>query len=536
MSGSNKAERAAERESWSSTTSDTNGQIAASASKSRNPLNKGANGGSLMKSHVFKPFPLQCVPAVVRQFVSEHARTICCDPTLVLLPVFAVMAIAIGNSRRVVVRKTWNEPCIVWPMPVADSGSGKSPAFDAAVKPINDLQRAAVTVYESEMKDYKADQLRYEQQQKARTPSPEPLEEPQMPVLSDVYLEDTTVEAIAPALIARPRGSGIVKEELSGWFLQLNTYKKSGGGDESFYLQSHGGRPSKVNRKTSPTLYVPATTLSITGTIQPVILRQVLTSSHIGSGMAARFLFAMPPEPPKRWIDDEVPDEVIRQYEQLILKLAALPMGSDNIGLPAPVYIGMAKSAQRRFIAYYDDLGANRPNIDKPEMRAALSKLEGGAVRLALIFSTARFVLGEKEREVVDEDDIANGVAVAKWFAHEAERIYGMLSETDEEKSDRELIGWLQARGGSAIPSELAQQKWGYRGKGAAEAALDRLVKRDAGSWGDIITTDKGGCPSRRFTLHPNSHQETPSSKLETEGSLMLMPKNEVEDEWEDVA
>ena len=37
--------------------------------------------------------------------------------------------------------------------------------------PINDLQRAAVTVYESEMKDYKANLLRYEQQQKARTPS-----------------------------------------------------------------------------------------------------------------------------------------------------------------------------------------------------------------------------------------------------------------------------------------------------------------------------------------------------------------------------
>lgn len=161
------------------------------------------------------------------------------------------------------------------------------------MKPINDLQRAAVTVYESEMKDDKADLLRYEQQQKDRTPSPEPLDEPKLPVLSDVYLEDATVEAIAPALIARPRGSGIVKEELSGWFLQLNTYKKSGGGDESFSLQSHGGRPSKVNRKTSPTRYVPATTLSITGTIQPVILRQVLTSSHIGSGMAVRFLFAM---------------------------------------------------------------------------------------------------------------------------------------------------------------------------------------------------------------------------------------------------
>ncbi len=489
-----------------------------------------------MKAHVFKPFPLQCVPAVIRQFASEHARTICCDPTLILLPAFAVMAIAIGNSRRVVVRKTWNEPCIVWPMPVADSGSGKSPAFDAAVKPINDLQRAAVTVYESEMKDYKADQLRYEQQQKARTPAPEPLDEPKMPVQSDVNLEDTTVEAIAPALIARPRGSGIVKEELSGWFLQLNTYKKSGGGDESFYLQSHGGRPSKVNRKTSPTLYVPATTLSITGTIQPVILRQVLTSSHIGSGMAARFLFAMPPEPPKRWIDEEVPDEVIRQYEQLILKLAALPMGSDNIGQPAPVYVGMTKAAQRRFIAYYDDLGANRPNIDKPEMRAALSKLEGGAVRFALIFSTARFVLGEKDREVVDEDDIANGIAVAKWFAHEAERIYGMLSETDDEKADRELIGWLQARGGSALASELAQQKWNYRARGAAEAALDRLAKREAGSWGDTVTTDKGGYPSRRFTLHGNAHQETPSSKLETEGSLMLMPENETDDEWEDVA
>lgn len=488
------------------------------------PKTQAENRGKLLDAQIYKPFPLEILPKCLEEFCREQGRLICCDPTLILLPMLAVMAAVIGNSRRVVVRKSWLEPAILWTAAVADSGSGKSPAFDAARGPLTKIQREEFKVYETALNQYEIDKVAYDQKKKAK--ETEGLTEPQSPVLQDVFLEDTTVEAIGSVLRNRPRGSAIICEELSGWFKRQNAYKQKGGGDEAFYLQSHGGRPAKINRKVGPCIFIPQATLSITGTIQRPILKDVLTGSHIGSGMAARFLFSMPPEFKRKWSDEEIEDDLIERYENLIFGLSRLEMYRTPSDGWQSVSIGMTADAQRRFRQFYDEVGASRPDIESAEMKAAWSKLEGGAARIALVLSCARFLLGERRREVVEDVDIEAGIIASKWFAREAERIYSMLTETPEDKELTDLIDWIQGQGGSVLPADLAKRKWRYRESGSADTVLQKLVNNKAGIWSDTTTTDHGGRPARKFLLQCASTNLTPENQLENGGLLMRETEN----------
>jgi hypothetical protein len=451
----------------------------------------------------FESFPLGILPKALREFVEHHARLICCDPTLVLLPSLAVMATAIGNSRRVVIRKSWFEPSILWTVTVADSGSGKSPAFDAARYPLTVLQKNAFQIYEGELAEYKLLKRQFDQQQRSKKGLIESIPEPVLPELQNIFLEDTTVEAIAPALHARPRGSAIIREELSGWFGSHNAYKQQAGSDEAFYLQAHGGRSAKVNRKGSKTIFIPSASLSVTGTIQGGVLKKVLSRTHIDSGMSARICYAMPNEFVRRWSEEEIPGHVIENYNNMVYRLATLPMDTDAFDEPQPVYLGMSAAAKDRFRTFYDEIGAIRPGIETTEMKAAWSKLEGGAARLALIFGCARFATGEKEEETVDDCDMEAGIIASRWFAREAERIYLMLVETDHESEVRKLIELIQSNGGSILPCELGQKRKKYRGAGEADTALDSLVKLGAGTWTPTVTSESGGRPARTFILNP---------------------------------
>ena len=126
------------------------------------PLNKLENEGFGFSSPiVFKSFPFEILPKALAEFCIHQGKSICCDPTLILLPALATGAGLIGNSRRAVIRKTWTEPAILWTCSVADSGSGKSPAFDAATEPVKRLQRLACQAYDRELIDYKAKKLAY---------------------------------------------------------------------------------------------------------------------------------------------------------------------------------------------------------------------------------------------------------------------------------------------------------------------------------------------------------------------------------------
>ena len=58
----------------------------------------------------YVPFPIECLPEPVRSFVLGGSKSIGCDPSFIALPVLSMVAAAIGNSRRLCIKRGWIEP------------------------------------------------------------------------------------------------------------------------------------------------------------------------------------------------------------------------------------------------------------------------------------------------------------------------------------------------------------------------------------------------------------------------------------------
>ena len=78
----------------------------------------------------FRPFPLAALPEPIRSYVDAGAAAVGCDPSFVALPMLSMLAGAVGNSRRILLKKGWSgwsEPCIIWTAIIGESGTTKSP-------------------------------------------------------------------------------------------------------------------------------------------------------------------------------------------------------------------------------------------------------------------------------------------------------------------------------------------------------------------------------------------------------------------------
>ena len=161
-----------------------------------------------------------------------------------------------------------------------------------------------------------------------------------------------------------------------------------------------------------------------------------------------------------------------------------------------------------------------------------------GAV--ALIVHLVRWAAGDETviHDEVDEQSIEAGVVLSRWFGHEARRIYGMLDESDVETQQRDLADLIRRMGGSVTARDLQQAKREIKNAGAAEEALDGLVKAGIGCWEDVPTTAKGGRPTRRFRLPTASTvYGTPTNAGKNEGCVDVDTVDDRDDGdgWEEV-
>jgi len=91
---------------------------------------------------------------------------------------------------------------------------------------------------------------------------------------------------------------------------------------------------------------------------------------------------------------------------------------------------------------------------------------------------------------------------LARWFGNEAARIYALLVETTEQREQRRLIEFIQSRGSNATVRDVITYYRPLRNdREKAEQQLNALVKMGFGKWQPILTTSRGGKPTRVFQL-----------------------------------
>lgn len=164
-----------------------------------------------------------------------------------------------------------------------------------------------------------------------------------------------------------------------------------------------------------------------------------------------------------------------------------------------------------------------------------MEQAEGYAARLALVIHLVRWAAEDStlaSPDAVDEKSIECGVALARWFGHEDQRIYAMLDESEEAREQRELIELIERRGGRITARELmhASRKYRQAAEGATDV-LDALVKCRRGRWVLDDHGRQGGRPVDVFELHEVVTVTQPSDSPEKAGVVLPQPTEPAQDE-----
>jgi hypothetical protein len=185
------------------------------------------------------------------------------------------------------------------------------------------------------------------------------------------------------------------------------------------------------------------------------------------------------------------------------------------------VLVRLTPEAKTAWKAYYNAHAVEQADLTG-DMAAAWSKLEEYAARLAMVVHFVRWANDDSKltnANIVDEASMSAGIILAKWFKHEARRVYALLDESDVERDQRRLVDWIGRKGGTVTAREVQQGCRWLKEPGAAETALEELAKARRGAWRDAPTTAKGGRPARAFVLStPSTVYETPAMTKENAG------------------
>ena len=101
----------------------------------------------------------------------------------------------------------------------------------------------------------------------------------------------------------------------------------------------------------------------------------------------------------------------------------------------------------------------------------------------------------------IDAPSMQTAIFLTQFFAREARRVYGMLSEPPEERDRRKLLALIASRGGEITPRELMRCTRQASTAEAAHRLLADLVQAGYGTWTAPPPSPSGGHAPHLFRL-----------------------------------
>jgi hypothetical protein len=407
----------------------------------------------------YRPFPIDALPPVLRDFVAELGQALCADHGAIATVMVGALAAAVSTTRQAEAKRSWRTYPMLWCGLVADSGDLKTPIMRHVLWPTKAFQDELMREYAEARRLYDEQSADHERQliewKKAKNPGERP-QPPEKPVARRVWTADTTVEAAASTLASDPaaRGIVIISDELVGWLGSFDRYK-GGRGDEGFFLSGHGGDSFIADRKTGdrPVIHARRVAISIIGGIQPGRAVAEFNAARRASGLVPRFIVAMPPRRPVEWTEAEPSPLTADSYAGVVRRLYELTHDVDASGETVPATIRLSPEAKAAFKAWFRDHKQYQRRL-MDDVRAAMSKVLELPLRLGIVLHEVE-IATKRHKLPADEMSLAtmaSAIEIAEWYRHEVRRLYRLLASSPAE---------LQASATrDAIAASILEELW----------------------------------------------------------------------------
>ncbi len=293
-------------------------------------------------------FPLEVLPPMLQRIALELHSGCGFPLDYTASAMLAAISVAIGNTHRVEVKRNWQESAIVYMALVGRPGACKSHPLTFAMRPL-------VNADWKNNQEYQRQYSRY--QQAIAMTKRERIEAgfdalPLEPIRRRHLVSDVTQEGLSAIHSHNPRGICLVADELATWFKNFNRYNN--GSEEQFWLSAFNGTTTMSDRKNSSnSIFIKRPFISVVGTIQRKLLAELANGERASNGFIDRILFASPKiETKPRWSEDDVHEDLDRDWEQLLNRLLCIDCALDETGEPMPIILSFAADAKRRLYTW----------------------------------------------------------------------------------------------------------------------------------------------------------------------------------------
>ncbi len=356
-----------------------------------------------------------------------------------------------------------------------------------------EVQAAAVERWKSEVR----------KAQKDGNPPPMPPAgvappEPQAPRLRQ---NDVTIEKVATLLaVAAPKGLLLVRDELAGWLLGMDSYNDAG---RAFWVEAYGGRPYRQERQKHPQpIIVDRLAVAVTGGTQPEKLAELFREAD--DGLLARITWFWPNPLPFR-LGRVAPETGWAITALDLLRLLELtPPVEPNEG-PRPVMVPLAAEMLPDMEVFGQDMQQLQVGAGGL-MRSAYGKARGLALRLSLVLEFLWWCgkSGMEPPPTVISVAAFNAAAhlVADYLLPMAERVYGDAATRPEDRNAATLARWIVRTRAAELHVRKLQREVRLPGLGDAKTIHAAAAVLVEAGW--LVPPDIGFGPARKVAYAVN--------------------------------
>jgi len=462
---------------------------------------------------IISPEDLQWLAGSFATWVKEAAEAKSAPVEYVLLGVLVSAGVLICNNRQVGVAPDWVEPPILWGMLVGDPSSGKSPALDAVLDPIEELDREHSKEYAEAFKVWKTKEeiaaiIRAEWNKSVKKsvqegnqvpPKPNDADAGSKPTQKRIIITDSTIEKVAEIGAGTRRGILAYWDELSGWLCSMERY--NGGGDRPFWLHGFGGRRYSVDRKSQQDpIIVDRLALSVLGGIQPEKLDALLVKSA-DDGLLARFIVAFPSPAPLSRSNTKL-DGILTQ--SMAKHLFGLQPIQDEKGTEIPLTVPLSDPAKDAFFEFRVQCQTWGGDAEGP-MKSHVGKMPGIVARVALILAHMDWAATDAVGAVsiIEASHIKRACfLVGDIFRHHAKRAYGVAALAPELQNARRLAKLIKAKELTVVEKREVLRKR-IAGLDRVELLNKAIIVLEDANWLLTQTTQTKGRNKTRYLVNP---------------------------------
>jgi hypothetical protein len=378
-------------------------------------------------------FPIEIFPKPIQSYILECNETLDSSIDYMGCSMLWLISVVIGNSIQIEVKKGWNETATIWLAVVGKAGLGKTPSIHNIIKPL-------LSANNKEIKNYIKQSEKFEYYDKLSAKDKKEHEEIHKPIKTQFIANDITIEALVELHQENKNAIGVFKDELAGWFKDMNKYRE--GSDLEFWLSTWSGKAISLNRKTARSSFVDKPLVSVLGGIQPSILNAFYTEDNKDNGFMDRMLLSYPSLDIEKWNDKEMnydtiqwySDNIISFYETIKHKVVEYDEDGDIKPKIAIIPAESKKEWIRVFNEYTDIQNSDEEN---EYMKSMLPKQKSYLPRFALLINAFNSFFDETHQTSaleITKESILSAEKLSKYFIAMAKKIKVNSIETNEIK------------------------------------------------------------------------------------------------------